>query len=91
MLRPASLSRWSFVSRIAPLSLKSNAKTSWLASLVPIVAPIISGLIALGGVWLGLRVGENNTEKTISAAIRSSEAVINQRANEAELSIGVSR
>jgi hypothetical protein len=36
-------------------------------------------------VWLGLKVGKSNTEKTIETAQRNSDAAINQKANEAEL------
>jgi hypothetical protein len=70
---------------IAPIQLKSDSDPSWWTRIAPIIAPVLSGLLALGGVWLGLKVGQKNTERTIKAAQRNSEAAINQKANEAEL------
>jgi hypothetical protein len=73
------------VEQVAPIKLEPSGDSSWWTRLVPIIAPIISGLIALGGVWLGLRVGQSNTQRTIDAAQLNSEAAINQKANESEL------
>ena len=72
------------VEQVAPIKIE-QAGASWWARLAPIMAPLVSGFIALGGVWLGLRVGQSNTQKTIDAALRTSEAAINQKASEAEL------
>ena len=73
------------VEQVAPIQLEQAGASSWWARLAPIMAPLVSGFIALGGVWLGLRVGQSNTQKTIDAALRTSEAAINQKASEAEL------
>lgn len=73
------------VEQVAPIKLEPGGDSSWWARLAPIIAPLISGFTALGGAWLGLRVGQSNTQKTIEAAQRNSEAAINQKASEAEL------
>jgi hypothetical protein len=59
------------VEQVAPIRLEPSGESSWWTVLVPIIAPIVSGLIALGGVWLGLKVGQNNTARTIEAAQRN--------------------
>jgi hypothetical protein len=57
----------------------------WWSFLIPIVGPIVSGLIAFGGVWLGLRNAEGNTRRALETAQRNSDASIWQKANETEL------
>ncbi|HEX3885400.1 MAG TPA: hypothetical protein VHW66_22290 [Stellaceae bacterium] len=72
------------VEQVPRIKLEPSAKPSGWERAAPIVGPIISGLLALGGVWLGLKVGQANTQKTIEAAQKTSDAAINQKANEAE-------
>src|ERR1700730_6335745 len=67
------------VEQVAPIRLEPGGDSSWWARLAPFIAPLVSGFIALGGAWLGLRVGQSNTQKTIDAALRTSEAAINQK------------
>ncbi len=73
------------VEQVAPIKLESTKESSWWARVAPFIASVISGFIAFIGVLLGLKVGETNTQRTIEAAQRNSDAAINQKANEAEL------
>jgi hypothetical protein len=52
---------------------------------VPVVGPIISGLLAALGVLLSLRFAERSSKRTIEAARQTNEASIWQKANETEL------
>ena len=70
---------------IRPFSVESGPGAPWWSFLVPVVGPIVSGLIAFGGVWLGLRTAQGNTRRTLKTAQRNSDASIWQQANETEL------
>jgi hypothetical protein len=72
------------VEPVGPIHLESDKPTSssiWL----PIVSPIFSGLLALLGAWIGLKISQQNTLKTIEGAITSNQATLWQKANEGEL------
>jgi hypothetical protein len=49
------------------------------------LTPILSGVVALLGSWLGFRVAQKNTLKLVETSRMTSEAAIWQKANETEL------
>lgn len=53
--------------------------------LVQVLAPLVTGPIALLGAWIGLKFSEKNTLKTIEAALKSNQATLWQKSNEGEL------
>ena len=69
---------------VGPLQLAGDKAPAW-TYWVPIVGPIISGLLAFAGAWLGLRIAQRNTLHTVQATQKTSEAAIWQKANETEL------
>lgn len=71
------------IDQVPPIKLDTGGKSLW-DNIEPVIASVASGLIAFGGVWLALRYGASNTQKTIDAAQKTAEAAINQKANEAE-------
>lgn len=73
------------VEPIAPLKLDAGDGAPWWTYFVPVVGPIVSGLLAFVGVWLGLKIATNNTAKTAEAAQKNNDAAIWQKANETEL------
>ncbi len=76
---PSPLSEIRYAVRIEP-----GPGPAWWTVLVPIVGPLVSGLIAFEGVRRGLRINEVNTARTVENAFRTSEASNWQKANEAE-------
>ncbi len=72
------------VEPVGPLQLAGEKAPGW-TYLVPIVGPIISGLLAFAGAWLGLRIAQRNTLSTVEATQKTSEAAMWQKANETEL------
>jgi hypothetical protein len=73
------------VEPIGSLKLDSGAGAPWWTYTIPAIGPIFSGLLALVGVWFGLRLGTTNTLKMTEAAQKNTEAAIWQKANETEL------
>ena len=73
------------VEPIAPLKLDAGEAAPWWTYFVPVVGPIVSGLLAFVGVWLGLKIATNNTTKTAEVAQKNNDAAIWQKANETEL------
>ena len=73
------------VEPVGPLKLDAGSGTPWWSYFVPVVGPIVSGLIAFGGICLALRNAEGNTRKTLEAAQKNNDAAIWQKANETEL------
>lgn len=69
---------------VGPLRLAGDKAPAW-TYWVPIVGPIISGLLAFAGAWLGLRITQRNTLSTVQATQKTSEAAMWQKANETEL------
>lgn len=70
---------------VGTFKLDSGPGAPWWTYFVPVAGPIVSGLIAFGGVWLALRNAEGNTRRTLEAAQRNNNASIWQKANETEL------
>jgi hypothetical protein len=52
---------------------------------VPVVGPIISGLLAFLGAWAGLKIAQRNTLQTVEVAQKTSQSAIWQKSNETEL------
>lgn len=69
---------------IAPLHIAAEKVPSW-SYWVPILGGVISGLLTLGGAWLGLHIAQRNTSLTTEVAQQTSTAAIWQKANETEL------
>lgn len=69
---------------VGPLHLAGEKAPAW-TYWVPVVGPIISGLLAFAGAWLGLRITQRNTLHTVQATQKTSEAAMWQKANETEL------
>lgn len=69
----------------APLQLDSGAGPSWWTYWVPVVGPVISGLLAYFGIRLSLAHAERNAVRNIETLQKTSEAAIWQKANETEL------
>ena len=69
---------------IGPLHLAADKPPGW-TYWVPIVGPVISGLLAFLGAWAGLRIAQRNTLQTVQASQKTSEAAMWQKANETEL------
>ncbi|WP_207462150.1 hypothetical protein [Azospirillum sp. SYSU D00513] len=67
------------------LRVESGGTPPWWSYWVPTVGPIISGVLAFLGAWLGLSIAQRNTLRTIEAAQRTTEASVWQKANETEL------
>lgn len=72
------------VESVAPIRLETDKPPS-PSAWPPILASMLSGLLALIGAWIGLRFSQQNTAKTIEAALASSQATLWQKANESEL------
>jgi hypothetical protein len=73
------------VEPVGSLKLESGQGPAWWTYFVPVIGPLISGLLAYFGVRLSLDFARRNNEQSISAAQRTSEAAIWQKANETEL------
>lgn len=69
---------------VGPIQLAGDKAPSW-TYWVPVVGPMISGLLAFAGAWLGLRIAQRNTLQTVQATQKTSEAAMWQKANETEL------
>jgi hypothetical protein len=74
------------VDPVGPLKLENGASPAWWTYFVPVVGPILSGLLAFIGVWLGLRIAGDNTNKSVAVLQKNSDAAVWLKANEAELS-----
>jgi hypothetical protein len=70
---------------VGPLKLESRKGPAWWTFWVPVIGPLISGLLAYFGVRLSLDFAQRNNTLNIGAARRASEAAIWQKANETEL------
>jgi hypothetical protein len=81
---PSSLPRLLRIEPVGSLKLDSDLAGWKLSDFVPVVGPIVSDLIAFGGVMLGLKFAARNTEMQIEASQRTSDAALWQRANEDE-------
>lgn len=85
---PQSVSTPTITYRVEPvgtLRLDNGAGPPSWTYFIPIVGPILSGLLAFIGVWLGLKIAADNTNKSISVAQSNSDATVWQKANETEL------
>lgn len=85
---PAELHRDSLAIRVesvSPMTLNNGTSVPWWTYWIPSVGPIISGILAFFGVFLGLRIATKNASETMQSAQRNSEAIIWQKANETEL------
>ena len=67
-------------------ALPAAAQLSWWYNPPILLTAALSGVIGLGGTALALCFGWLNTRRTLDVARATSEATINQKANEAELS-----
>jgi hypothetical protein len=69
---------------VAPFRLAAD-KPPWWSYWVPVVGPIVSGLLAFLGAWVGLNIAQRNTLRTVEVSQQTSSAAIWQKANETEL------
>jgi hypothetical protein len=70
---------------VGPLQLAGDKAPAWWTYWVPVVGPVISGLLAFTGAWLGLQITQRNTLSTVQATQKTSDAAMWQKANETEL------
>ncbi|HDR9355868.1 TPA: hypothetical protein QDB44_001718 [Burkholderia vietnamiensis] len=73
------------VESVSPMTLNNGTSVPRWTYWIPSIGPIISGVLAFLGVYLGLRIATKNASETLQSAQKNNEAVLWQKANEVEL------